>query len=202
GITNLEDAQLAVKLGADMVGFVFAKSPRKVTQEKAWAILKKLPKSVKKCAVFVNEEEGVVKNIQKKLRFDFLQFHGSESPAYCDTFKGVAKIIKAFRLEDMDTIKNALAYDADIYLFDAFVKGAYGGTGKLINLNLAKKLTALIKKPIMISGGLNGMNVLKIIKQLKPYAVDVSSGVERSPGKKDAGLLKEFVEKVRVSLIQ
>ncbi len=228
GITNLEDALLAKKLGADMLGFVFAKSPRKVTEQKAQSILKKLPKSmelhgvttkvlrfpsfcatsrrspgtsglrrIKKCAVFVNEKEETVRKIQKRLRFDYLQFHGDESPEYCNSFKGIAKIIKAFRLKDLESIRGALDYDVDIYMFDTFVKRKYGGTGKLINMNLAKKLSSLIKKPIMISGGLNCKNVARVIRKLKPYAVDVSSGVEKYPGKKDIRLLREFIERVK-----
>lgn len=193
----MEDALLAKKLGVDMLGFVFAESPRKVTEQKAYSILKKLPKSIKKCAVFVNEKKGVVEKIQKRLKFDYLQFHGDETPKYCDSFKGIAKIIKAFRLKNLESIKGALDYDVDIYLFDAFVKRKYGGTGQLINLTLAKKLNHLLKKPIMISGGLNCKNVARVIRDLKPYAVDVSSGVEKYPGKKDARLLREFVEKVK-----
>jgi len=188
---------LTEKLGADVLGFVFAKSPRKITEQKAHSILKQLPKSIKKCAVFVNEKEEIVKKIQKRLKFDYLQFHGNESPEYCSSFKNTAKIIKAFRLKDLESIKGALDYDVDIYLLDAFVKGKYGGTGKLININLAKKLVALIKKPIMISGGLNCKNIAKVIRELRPYAVDVSSGVEKYPGKKDTGLLKEFIGKIR-----
>ncbi len=197
GITNLEDALLAKKLGADVLGFVFAESPRKITVEKAQSILKRLPKSIKKCAVFVNEKEEVVKKIQKKLKFDYLQFHGDETPEYCDYFRGIAKIIKAFRLKDIKSIERALSYDVDLFLFDAFVKRKYGGTGKLINLTLAKKLNHLLKKPIMISGGLNCKNVARVIRDLKPYAVDVSSGVEKSHGKKDARLLMEFIEQVK-----
>jgi phosphoribosylanthranilate isomerase len=178
GITNLEDALLAKKLGVDMLGFVFAGSPRKIIEQKAYSILKKLSKSIKKCAVFVNEKEEAVRKIQKKLKFDFLQFHGDESPEYCDSFIGIAKIIKAFRLKNLESIKDALDYDVDIYLFDTFVKDKYGvppykygvppylygGTGKLINLTLAKKLNYLLKKPIMISGGLNPDNVVSITR--------------------------------------
>lgn len=197
GITNLEDALLAAKLGADVLGFVFAKSPRRVTEQKAYSILKQLPKSVKRCAVFVNEKEEVVKQIQKKLSFDYLQFHGNETPEYCNSFKDTARIIKAFRLKNLESMKDALDYDVAIYLFDAFVQGKYGGTGKFINMNLAKRLNALIKKPIIISGGLNCKNVVRVIKELRPYAVDVSSGVEKYQGKKDEKLIRKFIERAK-----
>ncbi len=197
GITNLEDALLATKLKANILGFVFAKSPRKVTEVRASEIIKKLPKSILKCAVFVNEKKTKVEKIQKKLKFDFLQFHGNESIEYCSSFGSKAKIIKAFRLKDKKSIKDVLSYNVDLILLDSYVRNLYGGTGKLLNLKLAKDIKEFLNKKLVISGGLNSKNVIRAIKLLQPYIVDVSSSIEKSPGKKDPKLLREFIKKVK-----
>ena len=190
GITNLEDAHHAVKSGTDLIGFVFARSPRRISPQQALKIASILPKKIKKVGVFVNEKQSRVKNIIKKIGLDFVQFHGDETPAYCREFKKV-KVIKAFRIKNKQSLDDMKKYNVYAYLLDAFVKGKRGGTGKRFNWNLAKKAKKLNKR-IIISGGLNPSNVKRAIK-IKPWGVDASSGIEKRPGKKDAKLIKQFI---------
>lgn len=216
GITNLADALSAAKLGVDFLGFIFyKKSPRYISPKKAKRIIQKLSPDIKKVGVFVNEDIEKVKRIAKYLKLDFLQFHGEESPNYVLRFsaKGSAegrpafgwrsasggkgyKIIKAFRIKDKEIIKRIPKYNTDLYLLDTYVKRKRGGTGETFNWNLAVKAKSF-KKPIILSGGLNPKNIVRAIKKVRPYAIDVSSGIERILGKKDLRLMAEFIKKVR-----
>lgn len=192
GITNLEDARLAVELGADALGFIFAESPRHITAEKAKAIILTLPPFVSKVGVFVNEEKGRVKEIASICGLDTLQFHGDEPPLYCQDFE--EKIIKAFRIGKAFDLSILSQYRVDAFLLDTFTSDAFGGTGKAFDWNVA----AEAKKygPIILSGGLTAENVAEAIRLVQPYAADVSSGVEEQPGKKDRAKLKAFFESV------
>ncbi|MFH1655315.1 MAG: phosphoribosylanthranilate isomerase [Candidatus Omnitrophota bacterium] len=201
GITNLEDALNAVNLGADFLGFVFyKKSPRYITSAEAKKITLILPKIVGKIGVFVDASQKQVKRIAKTCNLDYVQLHGNEDPVYCRKLAGRGKekikIIKAFRIKDADSLKNISDYDVDFYLLDTFDKKARGGSGKSFNWNLVSKLKNL-NLPIMLSGGLNHKNVKKAIKRLKLFAVDVSSGVEKSKGKKDFRLMRDFILAVK-----
>ena len=193
GITNLKDARAAVRCGADLLGFIFAKSPRRITKQKAAGIIKALPKSVAKVGVFVNERPAKVKKIAWACRLDALQFHGNERPAYCERFRKDFKVIKAFRIKGEKSLKALKKYKVDTYLLDTFKKGRHGGTGKTFDWRLAKKAKRLAGT-VILSGGLNSKNVKSAIRQIKPYAVDVSSGVESKPGKKDLKLIKRFIK--------
>lgn len=195
GITNLEDAKKAVELGADALGFVFyEKSPRKMAKEKAKEIIDSLPKEVVKVGLFVDELEEKVSEITSYCNFDILQFHGDETPDYCKKFP--QKIIKAFRIKDKESLVNIPKYEVDYYLLDAYSKAMPGGTGRTFNWDLAREAKKF-SRPIILSGGLNPKNIVEALKKVSPFGVDVSSGVETSPGKKDLKKLKEFITKVK-----
>jgi len=191
GITNERDALAAVKYGAWALGFVFyAKSPRYVTPAKAKAIIQRLPPFVTAVGVFVNEQLSVVKRIAEFCGLNALQFHGDETPAYCQKFKGY-KTIKAFRIKDKFDPRNISRYKVDAYLLDAFHEKLFGGSGQTFNWDFIEDHKKL-NKPVILSGGLSPRNVAQSISKVKPYAIDVSSGVEQSPGKKSDKFIREF----------
>ena len=198
GITNLEDAIAAVKLGADAIGFVFWKnSSRWISPKKVSEIVNELPPFFTRVGVFVDAEEREVREITDVCKLDALQFHGKESPNYCRRFKE-KRVIKAFRIKDKKDVKLIGDYDVDAYLLDTHTEGKQGGTGITFDWNLALS----IKKygmPFILSGGLRIDNVMSAIRKVKPYAVDVSSGVERYPGKKDHRLIRDFIRQVKQS---
>lgn len=190
----MEDALLAVNLGADALGFVFAESPRRITSSKACKIIRKLPPFIFSVGVFVNETPEKIKKAIETCRLNAIQLHGEESPAFCKRLKKYAKVIKVFRIKNEADIKDIPKYDVDAYLLDAFSPAAYGGTGKTFNWDLALKAKKVLGgRPLILSGGLNPANVRQAVLRVQPYAVDVSSGVERSPGKKDRALLEKFI---------
>ena len=190
GITSNEDAHAAVEYGADALGFVFAKSPRQVTREQAEDIIAELPPFVSPVGVFVDEKTDTIKEICDFCGIYTVQLHGNESPLYLNDLKGY-KIIKAFRIKDEDDLKPLANYKPNAFLLDSYVKGVMGGTGMTFNWDIARQ--AHEYGTIILSGGLTPENVKASIQMVKPYAVDVSSGVEASPGKKDKLLVKRFI---------
>ncbi len=196
GITNLEDALAALFNQADALGFVFyKKSPRYISPVIARNISRILPKKIIRVGVFANEKEKAVKKIAEMCGLNMLQFHGLESPLYCQRFKGY-KIIKAFRVDkkiDLDEVKR---YKTFAYLFDAYKKDEIGGTGKKFNWNLLKQVVK-IKQPVFLSGGLAASNVNEAIKLLNPDWVDVSSSLESCPGKKDHKKIQKFIQVIK-----
>ncbi len=195
GLTDVEDAKICVSLGVDFIGFVFAESPRRITKEDAKGIIAGLPPAVKKVGVFVNEVKDIGEDIARYCWLDVLQFHGDESPNYCLHFGGF-EIFKAFRLRAKEDLVPVPEYRVDAYLLDAFVPGKSGGTGESFDWDLAIEAKKF-GRPIVLSGGLDAGNVGEAIRKVRPEIVDVSSGVESAPGRKDADKLKEFVESVR-----
>jgi indole-3-glycerol phosphate synthase/phosphoribosylanthranilate isomerase len=190
GITNKADALQAVKLGADFLGFnFFPESPRFITPAKAKGIIRSL-NGVQTVGVFVNESKASVKKIKNKTHIDLLQFHGDESKNYCKSFKHV---IKAFRVKNKESLKRIKNFKTDYVLLDSFRPGVFGGTGKSFDLRLAKK----VKGKVFLAGGLNQRNVGKAVRATKPFAVDVCSGIESKPGRKDARKMKAFMERVK-----
>ena len=190
GITNLNDAQMAVNAGASALGFIFdKKSPRYVSPSKVRPIVEALPPFVTPVGVFVNCSEHAVRDICRLARVATVQFHGEESPGYCKRFNHF-KIIKAFRVSDVFDFKSVLQYKVDAYLFDTFQEETPGGTGKTFNWDLLKNYK--FDKPVILSGGLNPENVRQAVETVRPYAVDVSSGVEKSPGVKSYQLIQAF----------
>ena len=196
GITNKVDAINASALGIDMLGFVFYKNSKRYADPMAVEdIANELPPAVKKAGVFVDEEADKVREIAQNASLDILQFHGSETPEYCKSFKASYKVIKAFRLKSKGDLKAINDYDTDYYLLDTYKADSIGGTGETFDWKMLKDFEIL--KPVILSGGLKPDNVALAIKEVAPYAVDVSTGVESSPGKKDMELMKRFVENVR-----
>lgn len=195
GITNVDDALLAAEFGADALGFIFAESPRRVTPTIASEVIKKLPPFISKVGVFVDEDKEVVSEIAFACGLDTLQFHGREAPAYCARFreKG-AKVIKAVRVKNKESLEHLSRYSVDAFLLDTHVEGMPGGTGLTFDWELA--LQAREYGPIILSGGLNPENVAEAIRTVRPVAVDVSSGVEKRTGKKDSDKLRVFFEEV------
>jgi phosphoribosylanthranilate isomerase len=197
GITNLEDAFCAQSAGADFLGFVFAESPRRISPENAKRIVGKLSKETGIVALFVNEKKEVVDKIAREIgRVDILQFHGDETPEYCGNFSH-KKVIKAFRVKNKESVMQIQNFNkVDFILLDNYSDKAYGGTGQGFDLGLALKAKEF-NIPLFLSGGLNPDNVKNAIDKVKPFCVDVSSGVEQSPGKKDHGLIKQFIQVIR-----
>ena len=195
GITREQDALAAAHCGANAVGFVFyAKSPRAVTPARAAALMRVLPPFVTSVALFVDADVAAVKHTMAMARADLLQFHGDESPAYCRQF-GVP-YLKALRVRPgVDLLQYARDYhDAKALLLDAYVEGTPGGTGATFDWALIPKNLPL---PVVLSGGLTQENVTAAIKAVRPWAVDVSSGVESARGIKDAAKIAAFVTGVR-----
>ena len=199
GITRSQDARVAVSAGAWAVGFVFyPQSPRFINLNKARAIIKSLPPFIEPVGVFVNETEEKVKRIASFCSLRTLQFHGDESPSYCRFFKTKFKVIKAFRVADQCDIKTIQRYDVSAVLMDTYQPGRYGGTGIPFSWSLMKNLGHL-EMPLIISGGLTSDNVKQALTKFEPFAVDVSSGVESSPGIKDRRKIENFINAVYVT---
>lgn len=196
GITNKIDAVAAADLGVDMLGFVFyKKSKRYVEPLAAEDIINELPPGMIKVGVFVDEKKEKVLETAQDVSLNMLQFHGDETPDYCASFRDKYGVIKAFRLKDKKDLKKINDYDVDYYLLDTYRPDSIGGTGEVFDWKMLKDFEIL--KPVILSGGLTPLNAGKAIKEVVPYGVDVSTGVETKPGKKDISLMKKFVENVR-----
>jgi phosphoribosylanthranilate isomerase len=197
GITNLADAQMAVAAGADVLGFNFyEKSPRHVSLTTAAAILKQLPQFILRAGVFVDPEEELVMRAIGECGLGLLQFHGDEPPEFCVQFGLMS--VKAFRIRSADSLKELPRYRTEAYLLDAFLPEAVGGTGKKFNWDLAIEAQRF-GKPIFLAGGLTPENVADAVRKVKPFGVDVASGVESAPGKKDKAKVNAFIEAVRAA---
>ncbi|PYT69179.1 MAG: phosphoribosylanthranilate isomerase [Acidobacteria bacterium] len=197
GITNAKDAQAAVDAGANLLGFNFyAKSPRHIAEETAAEIRSHLPKRVKAVGIFVNHLPADVISLRSSLGLDAVQLHGDEPPEAVAEIAPVVPVIKAFRVEPefpqttLDQYSHAFAF-----LFDAAHTDQYGGTGCTTDWDVARRAAA--KHRIILAGGLKVENVAAAVRIVRPYGIDVASGVESSPGKKDHGRLREFIQEVR-----
>jgi len=194
GITRIEDALAAADAGADAIGFVFyAKSPRAVDVRQARAIIAELPPFVTTVGLFVNASRCELNEILEVVPLDLLQFHGDETPADCEGFH--RPWIKALRVRPGDDLEAAcqLYAGAQGVLLDTFVAGVPGGTGEAFDWSL---VPARLSKPVILAGGLSAANVGQAIAQVRPYAVDVSGGVEPSQGIKDAAKIDAFIRAV------
>jgi len=197
GITNAADALAAVEAGANLIGFNFyAKSPRHITEAEAAKIRRQLPKKVEAVGIFVNAPVTEVIALCKSLKLDAAQLHGDESAAVVSEIASVAPVIKAFRVEPDFRLETLGEYpEAFAFLFDAAHTGQYGGTGHATDWDVARRAAASHR--IILAGGLKVENVAAAVRIVRPYAVDVASGVESKPGKKDHDLLREFIQEVR-----
>ena len=197
GITNLEDALAAVEAGADMLGFNFyARSPRNVTTDVARRIVEHLPESISCVGVFVNAPTPAeVLKIAGESGVSAAQLHGDETPEFCRALRGLTTI-KALRVGKGFAAETAALFETDAVLLDAYAADAYGGTGHTFDWALARATREVVPK-LFLAGGLNAENVAEAIESVGPYAVDVCSGVETSPGRKSLPLMRRFVEAVR-----
>lgn len=199
GITNLEDALVSAKFGADALGFNFyAKSPRYISPEKAREITEQLSANVLKVGVFVNESLEKIAYIAQTAKLDALQLHGEETPEFARELKAKTnlEIIKAFRVSPEFKPENVLQYEVDAILLDAYNPQEHGGTGKTFDWEIAKKVQEIFPK-MYLAGGLSVDNVRKAIKNTDPYAVDSCSLLERKSGKKNEKKVIEFIQVVR-----
>ncbi len=196
GITRIEDALVAVEAGADALGFIFhPPSPRHLDPRAAGEIICQLPPLVSKVGVFVNAPEETIWETVRLAGTDTLQLHGEESPEFCRRFRPLT-VYRAFRIRDASSLERLPAYDTTGWLLDSEVHGQAGGSGERFDWDLAIQATRL-GKPIVLAGGLTPDNVAAAIRQVRPYGVDVSSGVESRPGRKDPARLRAFLEAVR-----
>jgi phosphoribosylanthranilate isomerase len=195
GITRIEDALAAAEAGADAIGFVFyAKSPRAVDVRQARAIIAELPPFVTTVGLFVNASRCELNEILEVVPLDLLQFHGDETPQDCEGYH--RPWIKALRVRPGDDLEAAcqLYAGARGILLDTYVPGVPGGTGEAFDWSL---VPARLSKPIILAGGLSADNVGQAIAQVRPYAVDVSGGVEQVKGIKDAAKIEAFMRAVK-----
>jgi phosphoribosylanthranilate isomerase len=197
GVTNLEDARLAADLGAHALGFIFyPKSPRSVRPEVAREIIDNLPPFIMTVGVFVDEGAAMVRGIAETAGLDWVQLHGKESPEYCRSLG--RRVIKGFRIKDPSSLALLPDYRGSVqaFLLDTYKAGTAGGTGETFDWALARQAGEW--GPIILAGGLTPANVAQAFQAAQPAAVDVASGVEAEPGKKDPEKLKKFFEAVKI----
>ncbi len=199
GITNLKDAGVAVEAGADALGFVFySPSPRCIESALAKRIIAQLPPFVIPVGVFVNHDQETIRNVFDECGLAFAQLHGEETPAFCESLG--RPVLRALRLRDRGSLLALAEYKGRMgvrgFVVDAFSTEAYGGTGQTVDWSLAREVAQVA--PILLAGGLTANNVQEAIRQVQPYGVDVSSGVEKSPGQKDHDKIRTFTQAVRL----
>jgi phosphoribosylanthranilate isomerase len=194
GITNIEDALLAADAGADAIGLVFYdKSPRVVTSAQAAAIVRVLPPFVQAVGLFVDTAIDVVNATAESCGLDIVQFHGDESPEDCALV--MRRVIKAFRVRDRVSLVPMKDYRVSGFLLDAWSPDAHGGTGMTFNWELARDAGGY--GPVILAGGLTPDNVAEAVRTVAPYGVDVSSGVEAAPGRKDPEKVRAFIGRAK-----
>ena len=197
GITNLDDARASVDAGAYALGFNFyPKSPRYLPPLDAAQIIRELPEGVFAVGVFVNEPDSAAIQAAAKIAgIHAVQLHGNESPSFCKSLNDLF-VIKALRVGGDFNPAEAASFETDAILLDAFEAGLYGGTGQAFDWTIATRTREFVKN-LYLAGGLNATNVGAAIKTVQPYAVDVCSGVESSPGRKDRAKLYAFMDAIR-----
>jgi phosphoribosylanthranilate isomerase len=192
GITSVADAQAAAAAGADMIGLMFYEgSPRHITLPQAVDISRSLSPFVQRVGVFVNPEEAQVMEAIAACGLHLLQFHGDETPDFCTQFGLMS--VKALRVRDAASLAALANYQTDAFLLDAYSETGLGGTGEKFNWDLALEAQKF-GKPIFLAGGLTPENVAAAVRKVQPFAVDVSSGVESAPGKKEAAKVRAFIQ--------
>ena len=194
GITNIEDAVAAAEYGADAIGFVFQpKSPRAITPETAKNIISALPPFITTIGVFVNEDKLEIERIIRYVGLNIVQLHGNEPPDACQLNR---KVIKAIRVKDLTDLEPLKRYNVSAFLLDTYSPHTMGGTGQIFNWDIAVEAKKFGR--IILAGGLNHENIEEAIKWVRPYGIDVATGVESNKkGEKDHKKLKLFIEKAR-----
>ena len=190
GITKLEDALTAVEAGADALGFVFVPdTPRCVEPDQVAAIVDELPPFITTVGLFASEDSAKISATVNQCRLDAIQLHADVTPEFCRNLD--RRVIKAVRVKDESSLSILSEYDVNAFLLDAYVEGKLGGTGKVFDWNLA--LRAKDYGRIIVAGGLSPENVAQAVRRVNPYGVDVSSGVESQPGRKDTDKVRKFI---------
>ncbi len=192
GITRVRDAIAAVEAGADAVGLMFYEGSRRwVSLERARELAGVLPVGIERVGVFVDADEATIRKAIEVCALSILQLHGGESPGFCARFAPL-KVWKAFRVSDASVLEMMASFATDAWLLDTAVPGQLGGSGQRFDWELAVRAKAL-GRPIVLAGGLTPENVHEAMQRVRPYAVDVSSGVESAPGLKDSAKMRAFV---------
>ncbi len=199
GVTRPQDVRLIAKAGADAIGFQMSQGPRKITPAQAKKLVKLVPPWVTPVGVLVNEPLVKAKRLIKYCGFQVIQLHGDETAAYCKQI--YVPVIKAIRMKSQTTYKTFKKYKVAAYLLDSFHKGVRGGTGKSFQPSWAKKAFLELPAPVLLAGGLNPDNVFKTIRAAKVFGVDVSSGVEVSPGIKDPKKIVQFIRNAKKAFL-
>ena len=198
GITSVADGLAAAEAGADMIGLMFdEQSPRYLPLAGAVEISRALPPFVLRVGVFANPEEETVLRAIRECGLNLLQFHGEETPEFCTQFGMMS--VKAFRIRDAESLKPLEQFPVEAFLLDAHAKNGLGGTGETFNWDLAVAAQRF-GKPIFLAGGLTPGNVAEAVRKVRPFAVDVSSGVESAPGKKDPDKIRAFIAAAKAAV--
>lgn len=201
GITNCDDAKVAVAAGADALGFVFVSGTKRVvTPVRAREVIDKLPPFVARVGLFVNAGADEIASTIEHARLDTIQLHGEEPMELAERFRGRVRVLKAFRIRDAASLAMVPGYfeACDAVLLDAFEPSAHGGTGTQFDWDLAEQIRRWAK-PVIIAGGLRPENVAEAVRRFAPFAVDVSSGVEASPGRKDVEKVRAFIRNAKAA---
>jgi len=193
GLTRVEDVKSAIEAGADAVGFVFTRSPRRISVETATRLVNYVPKGVLRVGLFLNQDRSEIRKVVSSVPLDVLQFHGSETEQECNAFG--LPWLKAVAMENAESARQAERDfpNAMGLLLDSHTAGKRGGSGNVFDWTLSRPLSM----PVWLAGGLNADNVARAIRIVRPFAVDVSSGVEVSPGIKDTSRMTAFIKAVR-----
>ncbi len=192
GITDMETAKRACEYGADALGFVFAESKRKITPKRAEEIIQELPANVLKIGVFVNESVEMIQKIADECGLTHVQLHGDEDNYQIRRLN--IPSIKSLGVTSESDMKNAQGYETDYILFDSPKEKFHGGNGKTFSWGLLAHMPKELREKTILAGGLNTLNIEEAIRTVRPYMVDVSSGVE-TEGKKDVEKIKQFIKK-------
>ena len=197
GFTNLEDALAASRLGIHAIGFIFVKnSPRYIEPEEAAEITSKLAPFILRVGVFCNTSLSKIEEIASICKLDIIQLHGDEPPSFCKKIKEKIRIIKALKIKGRESLDVITEYNfADAILLDTYKEDMSGGTGETFDWDIAREARKF-GIPVILSGGINPGNVKQAIEEVNPYAVDASSGIEKSPGVKDHELMARFIASV------
>ena len=201
GITNLADATMAVAAGADALGFVFVPgTPRAMTVGQVAELTRRLPPLVARVGLFVNSSSAEIRATIREAQLDTVQLHGDEPPELAAELRAEVRVLKAFRIRDAASLDRVLAFFSavDAVLLDAYSPDAHGGTGSRFDWTLAERIRSWTC-PVIVAGGLRPENVADAVQRFAPYAVDVSSGVEAAPGKKDPVKVREFIRQAKRS---
>jgi phosphoribosylanthranilate isomerase len=195
GLTRSEDVQFAVSCGVDAIGFVFAPSPRRISADAAARLAVEVPPGVLRVGLFLDQGRSEIEQVLAKVPLDILQFHGLETERQCDAFS--LPWLKAVAMQDEYSVERAERNypGATGLLLDSHQAGQRGGSGRVFDWSLVRSA----EKPLWLAGGLQESNVVQAIRAVRPYAVDVSSGVESAPGVKDAGKISRFIQAVRLA---